>query len=69
MKKIKLTPVEIEDEFDNYEDLGRQEGRSWSFEFDLTPYLVTCAMACGMMFVTRFVRKHVFHEDLYKKFH
>lgn len=51
------------------EDLGRQEGRSWNFEFDLTPYLITCAMACGMLFVTRFVRKHVFHEDLYKKFH
>ncbi|MCI9269426.1 hypothetical protein AALA83_12250 [Oscillospiraceae bacterium 44-5] len=67
MKKIKLTA--IEDEFDNYEDLGRQEGRSWNFEFDLTPYLITCAMACGMLFVTRFVRKHVFHEDLYKKFH
>ena len=45
MKKIKLTA--IEDEFDNYEDLGRQEGRSWNFEFDLTPYLITCAMASG----------------------
>ena len=66
MKKIKLTA--IEDEFDDYEDLGRQEGRSWNFEFDLTPYLITCAMACGMLFVTRFVRKHVFHEDLYKNY-
>ena len=56
MKKIKLTA--IENEFDDYEDLGLQEGRSWSFEFDLTPYLVTCAMACGMLFVTRFVQKH-----------
>ena len=38
-KKIRLTA--IEDEFDDYEELGRQEGRSWSFEFDLTPYVVT----------------------------
>ena len=45
--------------------MGRQEGRSWSFEFDLTPYIVTCAIACVLMFVTRFVRKHVFHQDLY----
>ena len=67
MKKIRLTA--IEDEFDDYEDMGRREGRRWSFEFDLTPYVVTCDMACGMLFVTRFVRKHVFHEDLYKKFH
>ena len=67
MKKIKLTA--IDNEFDDYEELGRQEGRSWSFEFDLTPSVITCAMACGMLFVTRFVRKHVFHEDLYKKFH
>ena len=67
MKKIRLTA--IEDEFDDYEDMGRREGRRWSFEFDLTPYVVTCAMACAMLFVTRFVRKHVFHEDLYKKFH
>ena len=28
-KKIKLTA--IEDEFDDYEDMGRQEGRSWNF--------------------------------------
>ena len=66
MKKIRLTA--IEDEFDDYEELGRREGKSWSFEFDLTPYIVTCAMACGIMFVTRFVRKHVFHEDLYKNY-
>ena len=67
MKKIRLTA--IEDEFDDYEDMGRREGRRWSFEFDLTPYVVTCAMACGMLFVTRFVRKLVFHVYLYKKFH
>lgn len=67
MKKIKLTA--IEDEFDDYEDTGRQEGKSWDFEFDLTPYVATCAMACAIMFVIRFVRKHVFHEDLYKKYH
>lgn len=59
-KKIKLTA--IEDEFDDYEDLGIQEGRSWSFEFNLTPYVVTCAMACGMLFVTRFVQKHFFNR-------
>ena len=45
-----------------YEDLGIQEGRSWSFEFNLTPYVVTCAMACGMLFVTRFVQKHFFNR-------
>lgn len=65
MKKIKLIPVEIEDEFDSYEDMGVQEGKSWNFEFDLTPYLATCAMACGILFVTRFVQKHVFHKNLY----
>ena len=67
MKKIKLTA--IEDEFDDYEDVDCQEGKSWSFEFDLTPYIVVCAMACAIMFVTRFVRKHVFHQDLYKHLH
>ena len=46
MKKIRLTA--IEDEFDDYEDMGRREGRRWSFEFDLTPYVVTCAMACAI---------------------
>ena len=66
-KNIKLTA--INDEFDDYEERGRREGRSWSFEFDLTPYLVTCTMACAIMFVTRFVQKHVFHKDLYKKYH
>ena len=66
-KKIKLTA--IEDEFDDYEDLGFQEGKGRCFEFDLNPYIVTCAIACVLMFVTRLVRKHVFHEDLYKKYH
>ena len=56
MKKIKLTP--IDEEFDNYEDIDTEEGLH--FEFDLTPYIVTCAMACGMLFVTRFVQKHFF---------
>ena len=42
MKKIKLIPVEIEDEFDSCED-----------------------MACGILFMTRFVQKHVFHKNLY----
>lgn len=67
MKKIKLTA--IEDEFDDYESMGIEEGKSWNFEFDLTPYVITCAMACAIMFVVRFVRKHVFHEDLYKHLH
>ena len=63
MKKIKLT--EIEDDFDDVmeDDVDAEEGLH--FEFDLTPYLVTCAMACGILFVTRFVQKHVFHKDLY----
>lgn len=65
MKKIKLTP--IDEEFDSYEDIDPEEGLH--FEFDLTPYVVTCAMACGILFVTRFVRKHVFHEDLYTHLH
>jgi len=60
MKKIKLTA--IEDEFDDYEKMGVEEGRSWSFEFDLTPYVVTCAMACAMLFVVRFVQKHFFNK-------
>ena len=62
MKKIRLTAIE-----DDIDDINADEGLS--FEFDLTPYVITCAMACAIMFVTRFVRKHVFHEDLYKKFH
>ena len=62
MKKIKLTA--IEDEFDDYED-EFEDGKGLHFEFDLTPYIVTCAIACVLMFVTRFVRKHVFHQDLY----
>jgi len=56
MKKIKLTA--IKDELDDYEDMGVEEGKSWNFEFDLTPYIVTCAMACAILFVTRFVQKH-----------
>ena len=35
MKKIKLTA--IDNEFDDYEELGRQEGRSWSFESPASP--------------------------------
>ncbi len=66
MKKIKLTAIKDNyDEFDDYEKMGVEEGRSWNFEFDLTPYVITCAMACAILFVTRFVRKHVFHQDLY----
>jgi len=53
MKKIKLTP--IDEEFDNYEDdVDTEEGP----EFDLSPYVITCAMACGILFVVRFVEKH-----------
>lgn len=55
MKKIRLTA--IEDDFDDFDDIDTQEGLH--FEFDLTPYLITCAMACGILFVVRFVRKHV----------
>lgn len=61
MKKIRLTA--IEDDFDDFDDIDTQEGLH--FEFDLTPYLITCAMACGILFVVRFVQKHVFHKDLY----
>ena len=59
MKKIKLIPIEIEDEFDDYEDIDTEEGLH--FEFDLTPYVITCAMACGILFVVRFVEKHILH--------
>ncbi len=62
MKRIKLIPLEIEDEFDGYEDMGVRDGKSWSFEFDLTPYVITCAIACGILFVTRFVQKHFFSK-------
>ena len=61
MKRIKLTP--IDEDFDNYddyedlEDLDAVEGVG----FDLTPYLITCAIACGILFVARFVEKHVLH--------
>ena len=59
MKKIKLIPIEIEDEFDDYEDIDTEKGLH--FEFDLTPYVITCAMACGILFVVRFVEKHILH--------
>ena len=62
MKKIRLTAIE-----DDIDDINADEGLS--FEFDLTPYVITCAMACVLMFITRLVRKHVFHEDLFKKYH
>lgn len=61
MKKIKLIP--IEEEFDDYEDIYEdidpEEGLR--FEFDLTPYVITCAIACGILFVVRFVEKHILH--------
>ena len=59
-KKIKLTA--IDNYFDDYEAMGVEEGRSWNFEFDLTPYVITCAMACAILFVTRFVQKHFFSK-------
>ena len=62
MKKVKLIPIEIEGEFAGYEDLGRREGKRWHFEFDLTPYVITCAIACGMLFATRFVQKRFFKK-------
>ena len=55
MKKIRLTA--IEDEFDDYEDEIDME-KGLHFEFDLTPYVTTCAIACGILFVVRFVQKH-----------
>ena len=57
MKKIKLTA--IEDEFDDYED-EFEDGKGLHFEFDLTPYVITCAMASGILFVVRFIEKHFF---------
>ena len=61
MKKIKLIPIEIEDEFDDYEDdIDTEEGLH--FEFDLTPYVITCAIACGILFVVRFIEKHFFNK-------
>ena len=59
MKKIKLTA--IEDEFDDYED-EFEDGKGLHFEFDLTPYVITCAMACGILCVVRFIEKHFFKE-------
>ncbi len=59
MKKIRLTP--IDEEFDDYED-DIDAGEGLHFEFDLTPYLITCAMACAILFVIRFVEKHFFKK-------
>ena len=60
--KIKLIPVEIEEEFDDYEE-EVPAGKKWEFEFDLTPYVITCAIACAMLFVTRFVEKHFLNKE------
>ncbi len=57
MKRIRLTP--IDEDFDDYED-DIDAGEGLRFEFDLTPYLITCAMACAILFVIRFVEKHFF---------
>ena len=60
MKKIKLIP--IDEEFDSYEDMEDLEaGEDPRFELDLTPYIITCAIACGVLFVVRFVEKRVLH--------
>ncbi len=59
MKHIKLTA--IEDEFDDYEDEIDME-KGLHFEFDLTPYVATCAIACGILFVVRFVQKHFLNK-------
>ena len=63
MKKIKLTPIDEEfddnEDYDGYEDIDA--GAGLRFEFDLTPYIVACAIACGALFVIRFVEKHFLH--------
>ena len=59
MNHIKLTA--IEDEFDDYEDEIDME-KGLHFEFDLTPYVATCAIACGILFVVRFVQKHFLNK-------
>lgn len=60
MKKIRLTPIDEEfDDYEDIEDIDPEEGLS--FEFDLTPYIITCAIACGILFVARFVEKHILH--------
>ena len=69
MKKIRLTPIDEEfddyddyEDYEDYEDLDCEEGGiNLNFEFDLTPYIITCAIACGILFVARFVEKHVLH--------
>ena len=58
MKKIRLTLLD-EEFHDCEDDIDTEEGLH--FEFDLTPYLVTCAIACGILFVVRFAEKHVLH--------
>ncbi len=60
MKRIKLTA--IEDEFDDYEDMGRQEGKRWNFKLDLTPYVAICAMACAVLVVVCFLGKRFFRK-------
>ena len=61
MKKIRLTPIDEEfDDYNDYEDLDDLDAvEGLRFEFDLTPYIITCAIACGILFVTRFVEKHI----------
>ena len=61
MKKIRLTPVDDGfDDFDDFEDYEDEDaGINLNFEFDLTPYIITCAIACGILFVVRFVEKHI----------
>ena len=61
MKKIKLIP--IDEEFDDYEDYEDDidTGEGPHLEFDLTPYIITCAVACGILFAVRFVEKHILH--------
>lgn len=63
MKKIKLIPIDEEfdgcGDWEDYEDLDAGEGPR--FEFDLTPYLIACAIACGVLFAVRFAKKHILH--------
>lgn len=61
MKTIRLIPIDEEfddyEDYEDYEDLDAEEGPR--FDFDLTPYLIACAIACGVLFVVRFVEKRV----------